>query len=274
MSRRFAANAHLRSGAVRLLFLFVFIWCRPSAMPGQGLPSGPPPALLPPALSIVADTTVLPFERPNGMLLRPGTVVYDLTTSRGGQSSPLGVRTVEVAESTLAGAPAWLVTESRTGSAVATSDSLYLGRTDLWPQRWVATSGLAQLGAAFTRDSVFGALQSYQGRSSFTVALGAGALVTPAMVERVVELLPLRAGYRALASLVVIELGSPRSVPAEIAVDREEPVTVGDHPVDCWVVVIKAGASEERLWVTKEMPRVIRSEQTIAGATLTAIARP
>jgi hypothetical protein len=93
-------------------------------------------------------------------------------------------------------------------------------------------------------------------------------------LERIVELLPLHVGYRALASLVVIELGTPRSVPAEIVVDREEPVQVGDRAVDCYVVALRAGATEQRLWVTKEAARVIRSEQTIAGATLTAIARP
>jgi hypothetical protein len=265
-----------RSAVVGLALVPLLIASRLAAQTPVLPPPEPPerPALLPPALSIVADTTAQPFECPNGSLLRPGTVVYDLTSTRAGQVASLGVRTVQVAEATLAGAPAWLVTEQRTGTAVATSDSLYLARMDLAPQRWVATSGRSQLGAAFARDSLFGALQSYQGRSSFTTALGSGVLVTPGMVERIVELLPLHVGYRALASLVVIELGTPRSVPAEIVVDREEPLQLADHTVDCWVVTLRAGTTEQRLWVTKEAARVVKTEQTIAGATLTAIARP
>lgn len=226
------------------------------------------------ALSIVADTTVLPFERPNGALLRPGTVTYDLTSRRDTVVTALGLRTVQVAESVIGGMPAWLITESRTGSAVETSDSLYLTRGALTPERWVATSGRAVLGASFARDTLFGALQSYQGRSSFAASVPGTALVTPGMVERIVELLPLQLGYRALASLVLIELGTPRAIPAELAVDREESLALPDRSVDCWVVTLRAGLSEERLWVTKESPRVVKTEQAFPGGVLTAVARP
>jgi hypothetical protein len=232
------------------------------------------PASLPPAPSIVADSTLQPFERPNGALLRPGLVVYTLTATRAGQVTPLGVRTVEVSESSLGGSPGWLIAESRTGTAVETSDSLFLTRGELAPERWVATTGRAQLGASFSRDTLFGALQSYQGRSSFATAAGPGALVTPAMVERIVELLPLRIGYRAAATLILIELGAPRAVPAELVVDGDEMVQVGDRAVDCWRVLLRAGATEERLWVTKETPRVVKTEQRFGDAVLTAIARP
>ena len=232
------------------------------------------PAPLPPALAIVADSTLQPFERPNGTLLRPGTTIFDLSTRRDTQLVSLGIRTVQVVESSLAGTPAWLIVESRTGSAVETSDSLYLTRAELSPERWVATSGRARLGASFTQDTLFGALQSYQGRSSFTTILGAGALVTPGMVEHVVELLPLHAGYRAAVSLVRIELGTPRAIPGELSVERDETLTLGDRTIDCWVVALRAGASEERLWVAKEMPRVVKTEQAFPGGMLTAIARP
>ena len=234
----------------------------------------PPPSPLPPALSIVADTTIMPFERPNGTLLRPVQTVFDLSIARDTVVTPLGVRTVQVSEAVLAGAPVWVIAESRTGSAVETSDSLFVARSTLVPERWVATSGRAHLGASFTRDSVYGALQSYQGRSSFSTPLGEGALVTPGMLERVVEMLPLEAGYRASASVVVIELGAPRSVPATIAVAREESLRIGEADVACWVVAVTAGASEQRLWVTKDAPRVVKTEQASASGLLTAIARP
>ncbi|MDB4887944.1 MAG: hypothetical protein JWN79_3382 [Gemmatimonadetes bacterium] len=252
---------------IRPLVLAALLACPAGA---QVIPGGPPN--VPPAM--VADTVPAPFERPNGSLLRPGTVTYDLSSSRAGQLASLGTRTVQVSESTVAGMPAWLVTESRTGSAVATTDSLYLTRAELMPVRWSATSGRAVLGASFARDTAFGALQSYQGRASFTVGAAGSALVTPGMVERIVEMLPLHVGYHALASLLVVEMSAPRVQPAELVVDREEPLQLGDQVVACWVVTLRSGGAEEHLWVTKDSLRVVKTEQLIGGATLTALVHP
>lgn len=238
----------------------------------EPVPSAPPVSH--DSLAPRVDTAAVPFDRPNGSLLRQGTIVYDLSLSRAGQLTALGVRTVQVSESSVAGTPAWLLTEARTGSAVETTDSLYLTRAELSPVRWSATSGRAMLGASFTRDTMFGALQSYQGRSSFTIEVGGMALVTPGMVERVLELLPLRVGYRARASLLVVDMSSPHVQPADIVVDRDEMVQLPDRVVDCWVVTLRSGATEERLWVSKEMSRVIKTEQAFNGGVLTAIARP
>jgi hypothetical protein len=215
--------------------------------------------------------SLIPFERPNGALLRTGALVYELTSTRGDVVAPLGVRTVNVTESSLGGAPSWLIAESRTGTALETSDSLFVTRADLAPTRWVATVGKAQLAASISRDSLFGGMQTYQGRSSFTTALPAGALLTPGMVERIVELLPLQIGYRSAASLVLLELGTPRTVAATFAVDREERLTMpSGQQLDCWVVTLRAGPLEERLWVSKEGSRVVKTEQAIPGGVLTA----
>jgi hypothetical protein len=215
--------------------------------------------------------SLIPFERPNGALLRTGALVYDLSSTRGDVVTPLGIRTVNVTESSLGGAPSWLIAESRTGTALETSDSLFVSRADLAPNRWVATVGKAQLAASISRDSLFGGMQTYQGRSSFTTALPPGALLTPGMVERIVELLPLQLGYRAAASLVLLELGTPRTVPATFAVERDERLTTpSGQQTDCWVVTLRAGPLEERLWVSKEGSRVVRTEQAIPGGVLSA----
>jgi hypothetical protein len=116
-------------------------------------------------------------------------------------------------------------------------------------------------------------MQSYQGRSSFTAALPPGALVTPAMVERVVELLPLGMGYRSAASLLLLELGSPRTIPAQLLVDRDDRVPRAGGETDCWVVTLRAGTLEERLWVSKDSSRVVKTEQPIAGGVLTGVLR-
>jgi hypothetical protein len=94
------------------------------------------------------------------------------------------------------------------------------------------------------------------------------------MVDRIVELLPLAPGFRTGATIVLFEMGTPRVIPAELRVDREEPVALGDRTVDCWVVTLRAGPLEERLWVSKEAPRVVKTEQATGAGVLTAVLLP
>ena len=51
---------------------------------------------LPNALADVPVESLLPFARPNGMLLRAGTFVYQLSSRRDTLVTPLGQRTVVV----------------------------------------------------------------------------------------------------------------------------------------------------------------------------------
>ena len=232
-----------------------------------------PPAPIPVPLPTTLDS-VASFEHPNGSLMRAASLTYDLSLLRqSGPPTSLGTRTVDISEAMLGGTPAWLIAEARRGTAVETTDSVYLVRADLTPERWASTIGRAQLGASFSRDSIFGAVDTYQGRASFALAFPPNALLSAGMVERVIELLPLRAGYRASATLVLIEGAQARLVPAELSVDREERIQLGDHAVECWLVALRAGALEERLWVTKEQSRVGRTEQALAGGVLAATMR-
>lgn len=223
------------------------------------------------ATPLVAPDSIAPFERPNGALLRSATYVYQLSLVRNGATSSLGQRVVDVSEANVGGVPGWLIAERRTGSAVPTTDSLWVSRADLTPERWAATIDRTQLGVAFTRDSAFGAVQSYRGRASFATALPSSVLLTGGMVERVVELLPLRDGYRAAAALLLFDLATPRSLDAEIAVERSERTRLGTGEVDCWVVVLRAGVLEQRLWVTRSAPRVVRTEQATQGGVLVGV---
>ena len=236
----------------------------PSVLVGQQPTPEPGGVVAPPA----AADSALPFDRPNGALLRTGPSTFRLSLVREGQTIALGTRTVAISDSPIGGAPTWLISEHRTGTPVPTSDSLWVARGDLAPIRWVASIDRAQLAASFTHDSVFGALQSYRGRTSFSAALLPGVLVTPAMTERIVELLPLRAGYRATASFLLLDMGTPRTLPAELFVESEARMRVASGEVDCWVVVLRAGAIEERLWVSRGSQRVVRTEQAVGGGRL------
>jgi len=235
-----------------------------SPMAAQESSSTPPGVV---ATSPAADS-VYPFQTPIGAPMRTGVTTYRLTLLRDAGPTSLGVRTVEVTETQLGGAPAWLIAERRTGSAVPTTDSLWLTRAELTPVRWVGTIDRTQLAASFGRDSIFGALQNYAGRSSFAAPTLPGVLVTPGMTERIVEMLPLRSGYHAAASLLLVDMGTPRALPAEILVEREERVRTPSGDADCWVVVVRASSMEERLWVDKGRRLVVRTEQMTGSGRL------
>lgn len=225
----------------------------------------------PQAAPLAADS--LPaFERPNGSLLRPGTLTYLLTLTRpSGTVIPLGVRTVSVSDAPMGGNPGWLIADARTGTVVPTFDSVFVARADLQPVRWNATIGRAQLGASFTRDSVFGAVQDYQGRASFALAIPANVLPSAGVLERVIELLPLREGYHSWASLLLVEALAPHIVPAEIVVERIESVETGNRSVDAWRVAVRWAATEQRLWVARDGTRVVRTEQMVRDGVLISV---
>jgi len=247
---------------IRTLLGLLALGALPSALAAQQGSSTPVGVVAPPADSVG------PFERPDGALLHPGTTAFRLTLQRDGRITPLGTRTVDVSESQLGGATVWVIAERREGTVVPTSDSLWLTRTELAPERWVASIDKTKMAASFSKDSMFGAIQSYEGRASFSSSVAPLAFITPGMTERIIELLPLRVGYHALASILLLDAGTPRTVPAELIVEREERAHVGAHDVDAWVVLLRAGSIEERLWVSKSDRRVVRTEQRSAAGVL------
>ncbi|MBC7673204.1 MAG: hypothetical protein H7247_12350 [Polaromonas sp.] len=201
--------------------------------------------------------------------------MYVLTLIRSnGELIPLGTRTVSVSEVSAGGTPSWLIAESRYGTVVETTDSVTVTRADLAPVRWSATIGTARFAASFTRDSMFGGIDTYQGRASFGVATPSNALLSAGMVERIIEMLSLREGYKASAALLVIEGQTPRVLAAEIVVDAIETVTVGSQSVECWRVMLRTATTEERLWVARDGARVVRSEQSLPSGVLRTELRP
>lgn len=225
---------------------------------------------LPPSATSLRSADTLPsFDRLDGTLLRSGSLTYALSLIRtSGDAAPLGARSVSVSDVTVAGTPSWLISESRTGTVVETTDSVYLARADLAPERWSATIGKSRFGASFTRDSMFGATETYQGRASFGIPVPANALLSAGMAERIIEMLPLREGYRVSAALVLVDGQSPQVVRSEIVVDGTEVLTVGRQAIECWRVLLRTAATEERLWVARDGARVIRSEQLVPGGIL------
>ena len=183
----------------------------------------------------------------------PGRSTFRSTRSQRRRTvTPLGTRTVTVAESQLGGMPGWVDRRARDGYRGADARlASWLTRADLAPERWVATIGNAQMAASFIAGLVFGAIQSYQGRASFVL----GVSRQPAaqrMTERLFELLPLR-GLSCAASLLLLDGGTPARLPAELLVEREER---RGRRRTTWLLGggrCGPGAIEAALWVSRAM---------------------
>jgi hypothetical protein len=153
--------------------------------------------------------------------------------------------------------------ETRTGNGAAVFvDSLF---TDmgLRPLHWSASLGSARLAAEFRADTVFGATSAPPGRRSMVGALPSGALVSTAMLESVLRLLPLQSTWEDSATVVSVTPGSNAIVPTRLAVIGEDRVRVPAGQFDCWVVSVRADAGRSLYWVTKRDPIVVRAAMDV-----------
>jgi len=187
-------------------------------------------------------------------------------------SVPIGGRTVSAEEATYQGSPAWLLLETRTTERGSATDSLLVRRDDLRPLHWGATLGPARLSAEFVADTaLFGATSGPTGRRSVVANVPAGALVSASMLETMLRLLPLQAGWHDSTVSVSITLGSDLLLPTTLSVIRQETVSVPGGIFDCWVVDARAAGAETLYWVSKQNPAVVRSIQAppnMGGARL------
>ena len=64
--------------------------------------------------------------------------------------------------------------------------------------------------------------------------------------------------------------GDGEELQVQDPVHREERISTSAGDADCWVVLLRAGAMEERLWVDKGKRVVVRSEQVTGSGRLVA----
>jgi len=220
-----------------------------------------------------ADSVVVPRRiRPAVAALRPGQFVYQMTLERDVSSIIIGTRTVTVAQSSYAGSPAWLMVEVRQGQGIDAADSLYATLDSLRPIHWGSVQGPSRLATEFRGDSAFGATAVPGGRRSVITAVPTATLVSSAMLETVLRLLPLSVAWEDSASTLSITPASNALVPTRLSVIGEDRVQVPAGMFDCWVVAVHAGDQGRGLyWVTKRDPIVVRSAldvPTLGGAQL------
>jgi hypothetical protein len=195
--------------------------------------------------------------------LRPARYVYELSMSRDGGAQPLGWQTVSVTDATYGGAPSWLILESRMGGGIPGLDSLVVSRDALAPLHWGASTGLAKLAAEFTRDTVYGATSSPLGKRSVVAPAPRGVIASEGMLDELLQLAPLDYGWAADATLLVADVAGTRLLAAHLAAEREEEVTVPAGTFSAWIVSLRTGQGEKRIWVSKEPRLIVKSSQTL-----------
>jgi hypothetical protein len=198
--------------------------------------------------------------------LRAGQFVYQMTLERDAAATPIGTRTISASLSTYAGTPAWLLLETRMSDSGVTSftDSLFTDPS-LRPMHWSATLGNARLGAEFRADTVYGATSAPTGRRSMVGVVPTGSIVSSAMLETVLRVLPLQQTWEDSASVMSVTAASNAVVPARLSVIAEDRVTVPAGEFDCWVVSVRADAGRSLYWISKQDPIVVRSAMDVPG---------
>lgn len=227
------------------------------------------------------DTTTHPPPRPPGQFdvsaLHPGTFVYETSLERDASTTPLGTRMVSVSQSPIAGSPAWLLLETRTGDGIPAADSLYADLATLRPMHWSSTIGAAKLAAEFQGDTVYAGASAPQGRRSVIAPVPPLTIASTAMLETVLRLLPLQPAWEDSTTTLSLSLSGLVVYPTRLAVIGEDRVHVGAGDFDCWVVSVRTGVSRGLFWVTKSDPIVVRSTldvPSLGGAQLvSALAR-
>lgn len=192
--------------------------------------------------------------------LRPGLFVYAATLEKDAVSTNLGTRTFTVSQATYSGLPTWLLVEARTDNGIPATDSLYAGVLALRPIHWVATLGTSRLAAEFRGDTVYGATSSPAGGRSIVTAVPRQTLVSAAMLQTMLRLLPLQSNWEdSSMAMLSVTPASDTVVSTRISVVGDESVQVPAGTFDCWVVAVHADTARGLYWVSKTDPIVVRS---------------
>lgn len=187
---------------------------------------------------------------------------YDITVLAGDSTMLLGQRDVALRQAVLADSSAgWLLTETRTG-LVPSCDSLFLA-IDLRPVRWTSSVGSSRLEAHFIHDSIVAVMRGPVGASSATLYTPPDLVLSGAMLELVVGLLPLSVGWADSVSVLTAELAGADVSAAEIAVVGEEMSAPGSTGHDVWIVALRAESRQLLLRVDKATGAAIRIQEAL-----------
>jgi hypothetical protein len=187
---------------------------------------------------------------------------YDMIVHTRDSAVVIGTREVTFSSASYAGSSGWMLLESRTG-VVPAVETLYVAQ-DMRPLYWHATQGAATLGVTFVGDTVLGAMSGPAGKRNVVVPAGVDLLVSLAMVETILALLPLRSDWTDSATVLSLDAQKGSATPVELSVIGEEPVVIDS--VDsraAWVVALRAEGRAIVFWIDKESGEVHKSHQAL-----------
>jgi hypothetical protein len=209
--------------------------------------------------SVAAKKHVLPLNIAQTQTFQRS---YSIVVKSVDSTFVIGQRDVGLVSTTYAGAPAWLLFEKRTGIIPAV-ESLFV-MPNLRPVHWSAVLGAARLGAQFVGDTIYGATSSPTGKRSIVTASRPDLLVSAAMVEAFLPLLPLAIGWSDSAGILAVDLSTTTIVPAEITVIGEEHLSIdGTARRPTWVVAVKTEPRYVLFWIDKETGATLRVQYAL-----------
>jgi hypothetical protein len=213
--------------------------------------------------STVAVRHPLPLDTSR---VQPFRRTYDILVHTRDSIVVLGQREVVLSAATYAGAPAWLFVETRTG-VVPSIESLYVAPS-LRPIHWSSALGAARLGVEFVGDSIYGASTAPGGRRNIVLAGRPDLLISGAMAEAFLPLLPLAPAWTDSVGIFAADASTSTILPAELVVVGEENLMV-DSTMQrpAWVVALRWGtesvARSVLYWIDKETGAALRIEQPL-----------
>lgn len=221
--------------------------------------SAPAVAQSPPASDPASDSTPDALAGLRGDRLTPGRWSYVSTVARGDERVELGRRTLSIEAATDDGVAAWRLVDEIEARGQRLADTLLVARDDLRALRRRATMGPLRLALDFTPTGARGSMRAPGGAETPLALEAAGPLVANgAMLEAVLRLSPLAAGWRGRVTQVGLTPAGIAATPLDLAVVGEETVALAGGPRAAWVVSATAGGAEQRLWVAKEGGMVLR----------------
>ena len=194
--------------------------------------------------------------------LEPFRRTYDVIVHRGDTAVTIGTREVSLEQADFAGASGWRLVEQRTG-AVAAAETLFVAN-DVRPVRWSSSIGPARLAAAFVGDTIMGATTVGGTRQNLLIGGRPDLLVSGAMVELVLGLLPLAEQWRDSAAVLALGVAGRAIIPAELLMLGQEELALDSVTTRLAnVVVLRAEDRSILYWVDVETRAVLRMQQLL-----------
>jgi hypothetical protein len=145
------------------------------------------------------------------------------------------------------------------------AESLFVARADLTPLHLATHRPGSDAQIGFAPDSIRGTFASDSGEKRASMSNVPSVVPTSYALEAMLSLLELKPDWSSTVRLLAFGPGSAATIPVELKVVGEENAKIPDGEFPSWLVTLRAGAGEQRLWVRKSDRRVVRTSTPTAN---------